>query len=113
MKSKSVEINHYISQEWEFYPLMNDDTRAVAEFIWSNAKSGAWLDLGCGPTLTVWPLFSKNPTRISGLDRNKEVLDFHTNLLNNTDLPGITEAYKKGNEFRNEKKSPQYPSPFN
>ncbi len=101
--SQSIPIMQYIRQEWQFAPAMNADTAAIADAIRSWALAGQWLDLGCGPLLSIWPLFSRSPTDVFGLDRNTEVREYHSRLrhLPFDELPSeISEAYDTAHAFR-------------
>lgn len=111
--SPSVEINKYIRQEWQFMPELNPDTLAIANFIEIHSQSGRWLDLGCGPMLTIWPLFSSSPTHIFGIDRNAEVFTFHETLrkMPFDELPqDVADAYTAAYRFRRERRLHQIPA---
>jgi len=101
--SPSTPIEKYIEQEWNFAEGMNADTLAIARAIYTHTVGGRWLDIGCGPMLSIWPLFSKRPTEIIGLDRNREIRRYHKRLLNFTfeKLPlNIRDAYIASKNFR-------------
>src|ERR1035437_9474969 len=56
--------------------------------------------------LSIWPLFSRSPTDVFGLDRNDEVRKYHNRLLQfpSDELPSdISEAYGAGHAFRSHK----------
>ncbi|MHB9116674.1 MAG: hypothetical protein ACYC2R_00160 [Burkholderiales bacterium] len=111
--SPSVGIDKYIGQEWQFVPDLDPDTLAIADFVKTYSQSGRWLDLGCGPMLTIWPLFSSSPSHICGLDRNADVLPFHETLLQIpfNELPqDIAGAYSAAYKFRQERQLQQIPS---
>jgi SAM-dependent methyltransferase len=82
---------------------MNEDTAAIANAILSRALAGQWLDIGCGPLLSIWPLFSVSPVDVFGLDRNSEVREYHHRLLHlpAEELPSdVSEAYGAAHSFR-------------
>jgi hypothetical protein len=112
--TRSVPISEYIGQEWQFDPEMNDDTRAVAEAIYAGARPGSWLDLGCGPLLTAWPLFARDVSFLHGLDRNPEVREFHKTLdaSSKTAAPAdILKAYRAADAFRRDRGLPPIAAP--
>ena len=103
--AQSIPIKQYIRQEWQFTPVMNADTAAITGAICSKALAGQWLDLGCGPLLSIWPLFSRWPTELFGLDRNTEVGEYHNRLLRlpSGELPvDVSEAYSAAHSFRSQ-----------
>lgn len=73
----SVSLEAYLASEWDFaFGVDDEDRDAVAATINRWAHAGRWLDLGCGPLLTVWPLFCLGACDLTGLDRDGEVVHF-------------------------------------
>lgn len=79
-RAKSVSIEEYILQDWAFEDTSDDDAFELATVIAKWARSGNWLDLGCGPMLGVWPLFACGPTKIWGCDIQPEIANFYSEL---------------------------------
>jgi hypothetical protein len=79
-RDESVPAEQYIRREWGFQDGTDADTLALASLIARWSQSGNWLDLGCGPMLAVWPMFSPHPVLAHGIDRNPELADFYTRL---------------------------------
>jgi hypothetical protein len=52
------------------------DGALIARVLSGLARGGAWLDLGCGPTLSIWAAFNPKATRIVGADVLPENLAF-------------------------------------
>lgn len=76
----SATIEDYILQDWKFDDLDNDELLEITSVIHKWTKGSNWLDLGCGPLLTVWAMFASRDISISGCDRFQSVLEFHQNL---------------------------------
>lgn len=79
-RAPSVSIEDYILQDWCFDEGENEDVIEIASVIRQWAVSGNWLDLGCGPMLSVWPMFAKDKSVIWGCDRHENIAEFHNNL---------------------------------
>lgn len=102
-RAVSASVENYVLQEWEFDAESDSDTSAVARMIAVWALPGNWLDLGCGPMLTVWPMFHNGPVEIYGLDRNIGIAAFHQRLRFGltADLPpGLSAATAYALSFR-------------
>lgn len=84
-RDTSVPAGDYICREWEFFE-GDTDARALAEVIASWSRAGNWLDLGCGPMLPVWPMFSPHTVRVNGIDRNPELSGFYAGATACTDV---------------------------
>ena len=80
IKLSSASVEDYIEQDWCFEDSGNWNAIEIASVIRKWANSGDWLDLGCGPMLSVWPMFAINISNIFGCDRQSAILDFHRNL---------------------------------
>lgn len=80
IRAPSASIEEYIVQDWCFEEGGDDDAIELSMLIRQWAISGNWLDLGCGPMLTVWPMFSSGETAIWGCDRNPDIAAFHEEL---------------------------------
>lgn len=80
-RAPSVSIEDYFLQDWCFDEGGDDDVIEIAAVIHKWATCGNWLDLGCGPLLTVWPMFSDCKSAIWGCDRNKNIAEFHHSLI--------------------------------
>jgi hypothetical protein len=105
-RAVSASIEEYVLQEWGFGAESDSDTSAIARMIAAQARSGNWLDLGCGPMLAVWPMFHDGSVEISGLDRNTEIAKFHSWLssVSRTDWPlGLMAALAYAQKFRAER----------
>lgn len=79
-RAPSASIEEYIVQDWCFEEGGDDDAIEMATVIRRWALPGNWLDLGCGPMLTVWPMFSSGETAIWGCDRHPTIATFHKEL---------------------------------
>lgn len=91
----SATIEDYILQDWKFDDLNNVELIEITNVIQKWTKGGNWLDLGCGPLLTVWAMFAPNEVLIWGCDRFKAVEEFHQQLKTkpNDELPiGLQKA---------------------
>jgi len=77
----SASISEYLLQEWRFEDFDDAELREFCQTIRTWAKPGKWLDLGCGPLLSVWPMFVIGDTEIFGCDRHPDISAFHFNLL--------------------------------
>lgn len=80
IRAPSVPIEEYIIQDWCFEEGSNDDAIEIASVIRQWSISGNWLDLGCGPMLTVWPMFASGEPAICGYDRHPNIAAFHEEL---------------------------------
>jgi len=83
-QSASATIDEYILQEWRFEDSHDKELQELTEIIRRWARDGNWLDLGCGPLLTVWPMFVRGEVSIFGCDRNSSVASFHAALQTTT-----------------------------
>lgn len=79
-RAPSVSIEEYIVQDWCFEEGSDDDAIEMASVIRQWSITGNWLDLGCGPMLTVWPMFASGETAIWGCDRHPDIAAFHEEL---------------------------------
>jgi hypothetical protein len=77
IRAQSVSIEEYILQDWPFAEGKNANAVELSSTIHRNAKPGTWLDLGCGPMLSVWPMFAIGVREIWGCDRHPGVSEFH------------------------------------
>lgn len=80
MKLPSASVEEYIEQDWCFEESRDWNAIEIASVVRKWANSGDWLDLGCGPMLSVWPMFAENATNIFGCDRQFAISDFHRKL---------------------------------
>lgn len=59
-----------------FFEGEDSDGIAIANALMRFASGAIWLDIGCGPMLTVWPIFVPHIPRIIGIDVERANLDF-------------------------------------
>lgn len=78
-RADSRTLHQYLDQEWTFDD-DDDDLVAVASAIHAWAVPGDWLDLGCGPLLTVWPMFAPAQVEVWGCDKEPDIAAFHNVL---------------------------------
>lgn len=80
MRIPSVSVEEYIDQDWCFEDGGDWNAVEISSVIRKWARPGNWLDLGCGPMLSVWPMFAVNESSIWGCDRQIAVSQFHSEL---------------------------------
>jgi SAM-dependent methyltransferase len=101
-KAKSVGPEDYILEDWPFLKERAWNADAVSSAIERWSRPGVWLDLGCGPMLTVWPMFGAGVTAVHGCDRIAEIKNFHMRLRE-LDLAYWPEGLRQAIEYRNQK----------
>jgi SAM-dependent methyltransferase len=69
----------YFADSYTFAPA-DVDGRAIARSLATLASADSWLDLGCGPILTVWAIFARGPRELVGLDCLRENIEFTKDL---------------------------------
>src|SRR5581483_3144350 len=77
---RSVAAAAYVRREWRFDDTGDADAAAVTDLIRRFALPGRWLDMGCGPLLTVWPMFARTHVAVVGIDREPSIAAFHRRL---------------------------------
>lgn len=80
IRAPSVAIEQYIVRDWCFEEGSDDDAVEIASVIRQWSISENWLDMGCGPMLSVWPMFASGETVIYGCDRHPGIAAFHDEL---------------------------------
>ena len=76
----SATVDQYILQEWKFGNAGDPELDELSATIRRWARPGKWLDLGCGPLLTIWPMFANCEFAIVGCDRHRQIAEFHADL---------------------------------
>lgn len=79
-RAPSATVEAYILEDWPFEDGRNWNALELADVIEKWARPGNWLDLGCGPMLSVWPMFANFKANVWGCDRNPEIALFHEAL---------------------------------
>jgi hypothetical protein len=99
-RDTSIAAPAYIEREWDFSGSPGSDALAIADLVYRWAREGDWLDLGCGPMLPVWPMFTARELSVFGIDRIPDLKDFYDKL--GASALGYTRSFRKAERFAHE-----------